>query len=212
MNKKELLHYIQLYLDAFMECDIETMKEFFHPEYKGIDGSTEFNSDHKIERAILAKKTFGTYFLSLIGAHVLSENRVMSLSYFFGHDKTLNKACEKHFAIYSEIKDDKIYKECLLTDPPLNTEHTDPFTDISIEKRLKKRLINILNHTNYRDIDLSAKQLECLYLYLLGDSYELIGKKLYISKKTVDSHLNAVKDKCKLLSMKELKQFFKVVK
>lgn len=195
-----------------MDCDIDIIKSFYHPDYKCIDSSHQFDVNHKIERAILAKKTFGTYFLTIIDCHVLSDNSIMALSYFFGHDKTLNKACEKHFALYAEIKDDKIYKECLLTDPPLNTEHTDPFTDISIERQLKERLIHILNHPNYRHIDLSAKQLECLYLYLLGDSYELIGKKLYISKKTVDSHLNAVKDKCKLLSMKELKQFFKLVK
>lgn len=212
MNREELLEYLQLYLDAYMDCDIDVIKSFHHPEYKCIDGSYEFGTEHKIERAKLAKKTFGTYFVNIIGAHVLSQNSSMILVYFFGHDKILNKACEKHGAIYSEVKDDKVYKEFMLSDPPLDTAHADPFTDTPIENKLKKRLIYILNHQNYSHISLSAKQLECLFLYLLGDSYELIGKKLYISKKTVDSHLNAVKDKCNLFNMKELKKLFKLVK
>ncbi|QIA08193.1 response regulator transcription factor [Draconibacterium halophilum] len=62
---------------------------------------------------------------------------------------------------------------------------------------------NFKNESEYLD-KISARELTVLKLFALGHSYKLIGEKLNISPRTVESHKNNIQAKPELSSLKEL--------
>lgn len=194
-----------------MAVDIEKIKSFFHPAFRGKVEGTLYGIERIIERATHTKERYGRYFFKLIDCDCLSENSALYLTFFYGYDRRLDKPSERHFAVYLEFKDNQIIRESLLSNPPRGSNDFASLEDnFTIELAQKKRLFHILKLSNDQHIPLTSREIDCLYYYLVGKTYREIGELLFISNKTVDAHLNNIKVKCSLVSIKALKTFFKL--
>lgn len=214
MNKarKELIAKgLQEYHEAFMACDKEKLRAFFHPDYQATEGGQTFDFEHRFERAVLAKQRYGIYFINFVGFEIINEHAVLFHTHFYGHDTILDKASERHISAYSEFSGDLVIREVYISSPPLTGDFDAALANVTIEENYKHKLFQLLEHVNFNHISLTLREINCLFHYLIGKSYREIGELLFISNKTVDSHLSNIKIKCGLENTKQLKSYFKIL-
>jgi len=210
MNKKQLHAFYDEVNEATLAADEDHLRQLFHPEFKGIDSGVEYDFSHILERTQHTQNRYGCYFFKLIDCHPLGPEHALMLTYFYGHDQQLDKASERHFAVHLTFKENKIISEVVLCNPPFEPGFDDKHTNVTIESVQRDKLSEILKMLNVHGMSLTTRELDCLLHYLLGKTYREIGEQLYISAKTVDSHLTNVKNKCGVDSLKALKGFFKL--
>jgi DNA-binding CsgD family transcriptional regulator len=198
--------------DAYMSNDVEWLTRLIHPNFKRKDTQAQFVYDRAsyFESAKQIKERYGVYYFKLIGCDILSESSALYMTYFYGHDSVLSQPSERIYCVLSEFQDNQFINDHLLCHPPFNLGNKNEFDSITIEHNLRKKLYAILKITNFRKIVFSARELDCVFFYLIGKSYQEIADKLSISSKTVDAHLRNARIKCKVETLKELKSLFKL--
>lgn len=210
MNRQQLQAFYDQVNEATLAADTALLRQLFHPDFVGVDSGVEYDFSHIIERTQHTKARYGCYFFKLIDCQSLGPDQALMLTYFYGHDQQLDKACERHFAVHLTFKEGKIISEAILCNPPFEPGFNSLNTHVTIEALQRQKLYQILKMANFHHLSLTSRELDCLFHYLIGKTYRETGEALHISGKTVDSHLTNVKSKCGIESLKELKSFFKL--
>lgn len=73
---------------------------------------------------------------------------------------------------------------------------------IEIELRQQKR--HFLVQTRQGEIELTKRELDCLYYLLLGFSSKLAGRQMSISNRTVEKHIESIKNKLGCMTKAEI--------
>ncbi len=68
-------------------------------------------------------------------------------------------------------------------------------SQVTVEKRLLESKWLTKNDLNLKSIDFSNKEASCIYFYLQGMNAREIGKKMFISTRTVEDHIKHIKQK-----------------
>jgi len=134
------------------------------------------------------------YFFASDQRHIYNIliRNLSTIKNFIMHFKELNKD------VFKEMEDRKVHM----------SEHKDtyfntlkhPFTTC------KERLINFLRMFGllHKYETLTDREFECVKLYCQGQTSKIIGKALDISHRTVESHINSLKEKLEVHSRDEL--------
>lgn len=198
--------------DAFMTYDVDWLNKLIHPDFNRTDRQAQFTYDREtyFENAKHIKERYGVYYFKVIGCDVLSDSSAFYMTYFYGQDALLSQSSERIYCVLTELEDNQFKTEHVLCNPPFEPGYNTLYTNVTIETKLRNKLFEILKIINLQKIDLSPRELDCLFFYLTGNSYQEIADKLDISHKTVDTHLRNSRVKFNLDSLKQLKSLFKL--
>lgn len=138
------------------------------------------------------------------GSNDDSDSRV---SFYFNNLDMLQK-----FILFFNEKAEKLFIEA--NKSKINTPEIMKIADLEPQLRKIERVDRLAREKFQSKLNsallkpLTEKQLECLSYYANGKSAKEIAKDLFISHRTVEDHLNKIKEKLKCCSKSELKRFY----
>lgn len=74
-----------------------------------------------------------------------------------------------------------------------------------------EKILKLVNQETQKDIQLTAREIDCLYYYVSGLSSKESAKKVGGSYRTLDKHLENIKLKYQLSSVRDLKNMFQLI-
>ncbi|HQW57916.1 MAG TPA: helix-turn-helix domain-containing protein [Gammaproteobacteria bacterium] len=116
------------------------------------------------------------------------ENQIL-LS-FINHKKSIQYVLSQFKKVYTQMRTKSAPIKLL----KLATEENKT-SQVTVEKRLLESKWLTKSDLNLKNIDFSNKEASCIYFYLQGMNAREIGKKMFISTRTVEDHIKHIKQK-----------------
>ncbi|MCF6776715.1 LuxR C-terminal-related transcriptional regulator [Thiotrichales bacterium 19X7-9] len=166
--------------------------------------STEFNIDHIIAWI----NSSNDHYLEMFQFGVIESNCHM-MNFYINHLKLLRR-----FITYFKnelVPNLQLEKEKLLITPYLiqeNVKHQIDNDNQRFNQFLNQTKIKAFNlEGQYHGISLTARELDCLYEIGKGFTMKEVAKNFNISPRTIETHLNHIKDKLSLTTKSDLINF-----
>lgn len=206
----QLIHYI-LYEPLVRTTD------FYHPDFIGQHHLESFNLDVLIERFHYFRKRYNHMECELVEFEVLKDNTIFSFVDFTAFDKNLNMPIELFLAHILILEKGKIKQSYALSKYKMvmkSLQEREDEENFSIQRTARghfEKTLKLVNQETQKDIQLTAREIDCLYYYVSGLSSKESAKKVGISFRTVEKHLENIKLKYQLSSVRDLKNMFQVI-
>lgn len=219
MKREDVSHQsIKTYFDAFHACWVSgtthELCEWYDKAYEGIYLEQKIHINDVINRIHYNRHHYSDISFQVLSVSESGHNKYLVLVLSSAFHKTLKQTSEVITSTLYELKNQKILKTSTVSDKAVDfTLSVKDKEDLTIETALKAKLLDQISHfidAHLLDINVTPKELACLYHYLLGHPLKVIGVKLNVEASTIETHLRRLTTKLGLKSKSALKQVFTV--
>jgi len=215
MDRLQASHFMHQLINLWEGRDSGEIPTLYHESFEGEHNGQSFDREELVQRFAYFQERYKNQLYDLKDFHVIEGNKLFSLLHILAVDTEKNQTVELRISHLFQIEAGKIVKLWSLTSDPLSIKSLESAAeDQTIENYTKNRFPQLLQlvHT-YKElrIQLTAKEIDCLYYYISGLSAKETAPMLDMSYRTVEKHLENIKIKYKLRYKSELRQVFTLV-
>ena len=189
----------------------EELGEYFAQGFMTIYQNQSYSIEEILERVRFSRTRYKNINKIIIDIKKINETTMLLLSRIQSIDTTNNKAVEFYNVNLDEFRENQLIKSWLLSTTPIqinNIKDKGVIEDRTIERAEKenfKKKITLLLKDHYADISLTTREVDCLFLYYSGMLAKEIALQLNLSHRTVEKHLEHVRNKLHVTTKQKLK-------
>lgn len=207
---------IDSYFDAFHQCwetgTVEDLCSWYDDDYQGIYLEKTINIDDVINRLHYNRQHYDNMSAQVLSVSESGDNQYLVLVLSHAIHTGLNKSSEVLSSTLYELKNKKILSTSTVSDKAVDFSISiKDKEDLTIETAKKAKLLSqISSYLKKKTLEttVTPKELACLYHYLLGHSFKVIGVNLNVEASTIETHLRRLVTKLGLKTKSSLKQLF----
>lgn len=212
MKKHEAALFFKDVLNAWETGSIKAFTKVYDSDYIEERHGKIVNLELLIKRLYFIHKYYEDVHYRLLDFIILKDNKYFVMSKFYANDVIKQKPAQMIIATVAHIKDYKILEAWTISTKEIYiASDGEAQEDLTVESEQRKKFEDLLTLTFKDKINLSKREKDCLYFYLVALPLKNIAKKLNISPTTVETHLRNIKRKCGVSSKAKLKDMFKLI-
>jgi DNA-binding CsgD family transcriptional regulator len=202
MQTVEIADFFKNLLRTWESGCSDRLKTYYHDDFVGQYHDDKIHLEQLLQRAQYAGKRYTNIDCRMIDVIKIDNCRYHLLSSFYAIDTDTTKEVEMTVSSVLQLHNKKIINAWTLTSKKVNiTLSSDQNEDLSIgclQRKKMKELINKIAIERKKEINISNREMDCLYLYLGALTAKQIGAALNISYRTVEAHIKNIKNKYNL--------------
>lgn len=215
MNKSEAEEIFTKVHGVWESGTVDDVKKTYHPDFIEYRHGKMIDIHTLIDRFRFAKMQYNKVRYTLDDIVKVNENQFLTLSTFYAVDAKTKKPAEMMVCTLFQLEKKQIYRGWVVSNNKIDialdmSEPEDLTVQAAQRKKLEQRL-EMLGRERNDVVGLTKREIDCLYLYLIGLSLKQIGTELNISATTVETHLRKIQKKYGFANKVELKKKFKLI-
>lgn len=196
---------------AWSTQDIKAFQKLYHHDFHGYYCHQKITIKEILNRVEHLKQHYKKCLWSTISTENVKKNQILVFAKTTLLDFNEVKSIILHATLY-EVLNNKVYRSYSASDLPINLllapEEKEDLTLRTSRKRQLSNHIKEYQKVHSLSKNISNRELDCLYYYLLGFSFALIGTHLDIKASTVETHLSSIVQKLELSNKYDLRNKF----
>lgn len=211
MNLTDAESFMKKLLKTWESGSVDSLSDYYHNGFQGKSSDSFFDLKDLRKRFNYYQSRYCSMKNRLIAIDKLQENQFFTLSHFFALDTVFNQYSEIYVTNVIVLNLNKIQSLWSISSQEINRlrpegESNEDPTLTSLQK--EQHIMQLKQISQRGSKQLSARELDCLYYYIFDKTAKEIANYLHLSFRTVESHINNIKNKLGVTTKSQLIQIF----